>query len=55
VCVCVYVYTHTHRVGLRGLVVSVLAIGPKVRVFKPGRRRRILEVIIRSTISLEGK
>jgi hypothetical protein len=32
-------------VALGGLVVSVLAIGPKVRGFKPGRGRWILRVI----------
>jgi hypothetical protein len=32
-------------VALGGLVVSVLATGPKVRGFKPGRRRWILRVI----------
>jgi hypothetical protein len=32
-------------VALRGLVVSVLATGPKVRGFKPGRGRWILRVI----------
>jgi hypothetical protein len=32
-------------VALGGLVVSVLATGPKVRGFKPGRGRWILRVI----------
>jgi hypothetical protein len=32
-------------VALGGLVVSVLATGPKVREFKPGRGRWILRVI----------
>jgi hypothetical protein len=32
-------------VALGGLVVSVLAAGPKVRGFKPGRGRWILRVI----------
>jgi hypothetical protein len=32
-------------VALGGLVVSVLATGPKVRGFKPGLGRRILRVI----------
>jgi hypothetical protein len=33
------------RLGIPGLVVSVLATGPKVRGFKPGRGRWILRVI----------
>jgi hypothetical protein len=33
------------RVALGGLVVSVLATGPMVRGFKPGRGRWILRVI----------
>jgi hypothetical protein len=33
------------HVALGGLVVSVLATGPKVRGFKPGRGRLILRVI----------
>jgi hypothetical protein len=41
--------TDTHRlhtsVVLGGVVVSVLATGPKVRGFKPGRGRWILRVI----------
>jgi hypothetical protein len=32
-------------IALGGVVVSVLATGPKVRGFKPGRRRWILRVI----------
>jgi hypothetical protein len=32
-------------VALGGLVVSVLATGPKIRGFKPGRGRWILRVI----------
>jgi hypothetical protein len=43
VCVCVCVYIHTQmcmiEVVLGGLVVIVLAIGPKVRGFKPGQGR----------------
>jgi hypothetical protein len=35
----------TYIVALGGLVVSVLANGPKVRGFKPGRERWILRVI----------
>jgi hypothetical protein len=35
----------TWFVALGGLVVSVLATGPKVRGFKPGRGRWILRVI----------
>jgi hypothetical protein len=35
----------TAIVSLGGLVVSVLATGPKVRGFKPGRGRWILRVI----------
>jgi hypothetical protein len=38
-------YSPQHPVALGGLVVSVLATGPKVRGFKPGRRRWILRVI----------
>jgi hypothetical protein len=34
------------KVALGGLVVSMLATGPKVRGFKPGRGRWILMVII---------
>jgi hypothetical protein len=34
-----------HLVALGGLVVSVLAAGPKVRGFKPGRGLWILRVI----------
>jgi hypothetical protein len=34
-----------HEVALGGVVVSVLATGPKVRGFKPGRGRWILGVI----------
>jgi hypothetical protein len=37
--------TTTQIVALGGLVVSVLATGPKVRGFKPGRGRWILRVI----------
>jgi hypothetical protein len=33
------------KVALGGLVVSVLATGPKIRGFKPGRGRWILRVI----------
>jgi hypothetical protein len=33
------------KVALGGVVVSVLATGPKVRGFKPGRGRWILRVI----------
>jgi hypothetical protein len=33
------------EVSLGGLVISVLATGPKVRGFKPGRGRWILRVI----------
>jgi hypothetical protein len=33
------------KIALGGLVVSVLATGPKVRGFKPGQGRRILRVI----------
>jgi hypothetical protein len=45
-------------VACGGLVVSVLATGPKVRGFKPGRGRWILRVIksaIRSTPSFGGE
>jgi hypothetical protein len=38
------VHVHVH-IALGGLVVSVVATGPKVRVFKPGRGRWILRVI----------
>jgi hypothetical protein len=43
-------------VALGGVVVSVLATGPKVRGFKPGQGRWILRVI-KSTarITSEGK
>jgi hypothetical protein len=42
-------------VALGGLVVAVLAIGPKVRGFKRGRGLRILRAIkIRSTTSVRG-
>jgi hypothetical protein len=40
-----YMLTIIHLVALGGLVVSVLATGPKVRGFKPGRGRWILRVI----------
>jgi hypothetical protein len=44
-----YVYLHISSlkllVALGDLVVSVLATGPKVRGFKPGRGRWILRVI----------
>jgi hypothetical protein len=43
-------------VALGGLVVSVLATGPKVRGFKPGRGRWILRVIKSVTrLPSEGK
>jgi hypothetical protein len=51
-------YNRTTGVALGGLVVSVLATGPKVRGFKPGRGRWILRVIsdkIRSTPSFGGE
>jgi hypothetical protein len=35
----------SYAVALGGVVVSVLATGPKVRGFKPGRGRWILRVI----------
>jgi hypothetical protein len=35
----------TYFIAFGGLVVSVLATGPKVRGFKPGRERWILRVI----------
>jgi hypothetical protein len=38
-------FTHVVGVALGGLLVSVLATGPKVRGFKPGRGRWILRVI----------
>jgi hypothetical protein len=38
-------YVRKHCVALGGVVVSVLATGPKVRGFKPGRGRWILRVI----------
>jgi hypothetical protein len=38
-------WIHLVQVALGGLVVSVLATGPKVHGFKPGRGRRILRVI----------
>jgi hypothetical protein len=46
---CIYGIYHIHNntqalVVLGGLVVSVLAAGPKVRGFKPGRRQWILRV-----------
>jgi hypothetical protein len=37
--------SHTNHVVLGGLVVSVLATGPNVRGFKPGRGRWISRVI----------
>jgi hypothetical protein len=48
--------TSTFGVALGGPVVSVLATGPKVRGFKPGRGRWILRVI-KSVVRLpsEGK
>jgi hypothetical protein len=47
-----YSLTGSQRVDLGGLVVSVLATGPKVRGFDPDRGRWILRVIkIRSTTS----
>jgi hypothetical protein len=51
--VCLYIYIYIYiLVALGGPVVSVLATGPKVRGFKPGRGRWILRVIkIRSTPS----
>jgi hypothetical protein len=43
-------------VALGGLVVSVLATGPKVRGFKPGRGRWILRVMKSvARLSSEGK
>jgi hypothetical protein len=43
-------------VALGGLVVSVLATGPKVRGFKPGRGRWILRAIKSAArLPLEGK
>jgi hypothetical protein len=48
-CVCIYIYILLvdiiRYVALGGLVLSVLATGPKVRGFKPGRGRWILRVI----------
>jgi hypothetical protein len=38
-------YVHVFEVALGGVVVSVLATGPKVRGFKPGLGRWILRVI----------
>jgi hypothetical protein len=38
-------YLHNMQVTLGGVVVSVLATGPKVCRFKPGRGRWILRVI----------
>jgi hypothetical protein len=47
---------YTKLVALGGLVVSVLATGPKVRGFKPGRGRWILRVIKSvSRLPSEGK
>jgi hypothetical protein len=48
--------TVAYTVALGGLVVSMLATGPKVRGFKPGRGRWILRVI-KSAVRLpsEGK
>jgi hypothetical protein len=53
-CVTILVVSELRRIG--GLVVSVLATGPKVRGFKPGRGRWILRVI-KSAVRLrsEGK
>jgi hypothetical protein len=46
----------SRAIALSGLVVIVLAIGPEVRGFKPGKRRWILWAItIHSTTSFEGK
>jgi hypothetical protein len=43
-------------IALGGVVVSVLATGPKVREFKPGRGRWILRVIkFVARLSSEGK
>jgi hypothetical protein len=43
-------------VAFGGLVVSVLATGPKVRGFKPGQGRWILRVIKSAVrLPLEGK
>jgi hypothetical protein len=42
---CIYYVLITVKVALGGLVVSVLATGPKVRGLKPGRGRWILKVI----------
>jgi hypothetical protein len=41
----VFIFMKGITVALGGLVVSVLATGPKVRGFKPGRERWILRVI----------
>jgi hypothetical protein len=48
--------SYSSVVALGGLVVSVLATGPKVRGFKPGRGRWIL-MVIKSVARLpsEGK
>jgi hypothetical protein len=52
VAICSWVLIRLHKkalltasAALGGLVVSVLATGPKVREFKPGRGRWILSVI----------
>jgi hypothetical protein len=51
VCICMYVYMYVCRyvcmyeVDLGGLVVSVLATGPKVRGFDPNQCRWTLRVI----------
>jgi hypothetical protein len=40
-----FIHGNYKHVALGGIVVSVLATGPKVRGFKPGRGRWILRVI----------
>jgi hypothetical protein len=39
------IYVNICNIALGGVVVSVLATGPMVRGFKPGRERWILRVI----------
>jgi hypothetical protein len=44
-CVSNYYFASCWNVALGGVVVSVLATGPKVRGFKPGRERWVLRMI----------
>jgi hypothetical protein len=49
-------FMHVNKVIARGVMVSVVAIGPKVRGFNPGRGQQITKGDkIHRTLSLEGK